>query len=138
MKSTLKTIYLSVFLLIIFTSCDYYDARLQIVNKTNKAICFDIQHDTVLKYPDINHKEYYLSEKISSGETKNCFLPGATDAWEQFIYDSKDSTMSLFIFDVDTVLKFNWDTIRKYNKYIKRYDLKVESLKKSNWTITFR
>jgi hypothetical protein len=127
------------FLIIIaFTSCDYYDDRLQIKNNSSKVICFDTQNDTFLSYPSINDKEFYLSEKILPGKTKAVALNGATDAWEQFIAHSHNRTMSLFIFDFDTVVKYNWDSIRKYGKYIKRYDLKVRDLKLNDWTVIFQ
>ena len=64
-------------------------------------------------------------------------MAGYSDGWEKYIEYSKNKKMSLFIFDLDTLKFYNWDTIRKYNKYVKRYDIGIDDVRKKGWYITF-
>jgi hypothetical protein len=122
----------------VFVSCDYYDGRLNLTNNSNKAICFDYNIDTVLDVPSVNKKEYFLRERILTGETKRVVLPGSTEQWLREIRKKKDLTLSLFIFDYELTLKSNWDTLRKNNLYLKRLDLTLEELNRLNWTIEIK
>lgn len=50
---------------------------------------------------------------------------------------NKYGVLMYFLID-DAVLKSTpMDTIVKYKMYLKKYDLTVESLEKSNWTVTY-
>ena len=46
-------------------------------------------------------------------------------------------TFMIYVFDANILNTIPWDTIRKYDMYLKRYDLSLQDLKNSNWTITY-
>ena len=115
-------------------SCDYYDDRLVIVNKLNTPICFDFASDTVLPFPSINEKEYFMSVKISEGDSQNIVIPGSQKQWTFEALKSKDSTLSIFVFNYDTVLNNNWDSLILRKAY-KRIDTKLSDLEKLGWRV---
>jgi len=45
--------------------------------------------------------------------------------------------LSIFIIDNDVYLSEPWDTIRKYNKILKRYELNSKELKDMGGTIVY-
>jgi hypothetical protein len=53
--------------------------------------------------------------------------------------DKFDSAPKLYVFVFDNqVLEANsWDDVKANNLYLKRYDLTLQDLKNSNWTITY-
>jgi hypothetical protein len=125
-----------VFLLWTFNSCvmDYYDGRLKIVNQSDKVICFDHAVDTILDVPSINKKEFFIRQRIEPGDSTNVDLFGSKTKWITEVSSGKDSTLSIFVFDYDQVLKNDWDSLRMNRKY-KRLDYKLNDLIKNNWTV---
>ncbi|WKZ58136.1 MAG: hypothetical protein QY309_09670 [Cyclobacteriaceae bacterium] len=110
---------------------DYYDGRLKIVNQSDKVICFDHAVDTILDVPSINKKEYFIQERIEPGDTSEVVLKGSSTKWIMKVSSSKDSTLSIFIFNYDQVLINDWDSLR-INKRYKRLDYKLNDLNKNN------
>jgi hypothetical protein len=45
--------------------------------------------------------------------------------------------LMVFIFDAHTIETTSWDTIKAKYLVLKRYDLRLEDLQKSNWTVTY-
>lgn len=125
---------MAILLFMAFVSCDYYDGRLQIINKSDKVICFDHEVDTLLDVPSINKKEYFLRTRINSGDSTNVVLPGSTEQWIWEVTRGEDSTLSIYVFDYKQVLDSNWDSLRK-NKNYQRLDYTLSELNRSNWTV---
>lgn len=113
---------------------DYYDGRLKIINQTDRVICFDHEVDTILDVPSINKKDVFISERIEPGDSTNVVLPGSKRKWIMEVSSGKDSTLSIFVFDYEQVLKNDWDTLIM-NKRYKRLDYKLNDLIKNNWTV---
>jgi len=132
MTNKLIFIFLNFFIL---SSCDYYDVSLQIINNSNKVICFDYDIDTILDVPSINGKEYFLRERIEIGETKNVVI---REPWKDKILKSKDSTLTIFIFDYEKVLSSDWDSIRVNNRYRERLTFSLEKLEQLDWKVEYK
>lgn len=126
------------FLILVISSCDYYDRRLTITNKTDNQICFDYDLDTILDVPSQTKKTYFVNNSLAPNETRAITLPGSTDMWFRKLNQSKDTTLSLFIFDYKTVLNSDWDSLRKNNGYIQRLDLKINDVEKLEWKIEIK
>jgi len=124
--------------ILIVSSCDYYDSRLTITNMTNNQICFDYNLDTILDVQSQNQKIYFVNNSLSPNETRAITLPGSTDMWIRKLNQSKDTTLSFFIFDYKTVLNSDWDSLRKNNGYIQRLDFKLKDLEKIDWKIEIK
>lgn len=133
-KVTTMNKLIGVLLFLILISCDYYDGRLKIINQSDKVICFDYEVDTTLDVPSINKKEFFIRERIERGDSNNVVLPGSETKWIMKVNSGKDSTLSIFVFDYEQVLKNDWDTLRMKKRY-KRLDYKLVDLNKKNWTV---
>jgi len=117
-------------------TCDYTDNRLKIKNNSSYTIAFDYSTDTVLEQ-EIKHVNAVISDKIMPGKIANQSLPGSTNAWPFLIKKSKNNKLNVFIFNVDTVLKYNdWEYIRNHRLY-KRYSFTEEELNRMNWIIEY-
>ena len=58
--------------------------------------------------------------------------------WEDRINNLIPSdTLSIYFFDADTVNICGWEEVAKDYKVLKRYDLSVDDLIKTNWTVTY-
>ena len=86
-------------------------------------------------YPDTllpAAKPYYGASRPNS----YAYIDSKSDWPDVFARLPKD-TLSIFILSSDTVNTFNWDIIRSQYKILKRYDLSLQDLKNSNFTITY-
>jgi len=133
-----KKLFKILFLILIVSSCDYYDSRLTITNKTDYQICFDYDLDTILDVPSQTKKIYFVNNSLAPNESRAMTLPGSTDMWIRKLNQSKDTTLSFFIFDYKTVLNSDWDSLRKNNGYIQRLDFKLKDLEKLDWKIEIK
>ena len=58
--------------------------------------------------------------------------------WEDRINNLIPSdTLSIYLFDADTVNICGWEEVAKDYKILKRYDLSVDDLVRMNWTVTY-
>jgi hypothetical protein len=131
----LNKILLLFIICLMLNSCDYYDSRLKISNNSDKTICYEYDLDTVLDVATQYKKEYLLSNSIMPNETRSVTLPGSTDMWIRRVMSSVDTTLSIFIFDYETVNSSNWDSLRHNNLYEQRLDFKLYELEKMEWNI---
>jgi hypothetical protein len=79
-------------------------------------------------------------------ESKPYFLPVAPndyshlqlhEKWENVFPRLPADTLSIYIFSTDTLNAYDWSEIRTGYKVLKRYDLSLDDLQKSNYTITY-
>ncbi len=123
----------------ILTSCDYVDNRLTIINNSNKKICFDFDKDTILTIPALGKKEFYMSSyMINPNESNQVSMPGSTKYWDYYINSSKNKKLNLFIFDYDSVVNCNWDSLRKNKRFIKRLEITKAQLDSNNWIVNYK
>ncbi|NLL27401.1 MAG: hypothetical protein GX259_01250 [Bacteroidales bacterium] len=59
------------------------------------------------------------------------------EKWEKVFKKLPKDTLSIFIFDSDTLAKYSWDRIRSDYNILKRYDLSLKDLETQNWTISY-
>lgn len=74
---------------------------------------------------------------VKPGEVRNALLSQYEFAWDNFNKQFPAGYYSVFIIDGETVLEKSWETIRKDNDYIVRYDLTFYDLKTLKQTIPF-
>jgi hypothetical protein len=117
-------------------TCDYNDNRLKIKNNSAYDIAFDYSTDTILEQDFINFNSI-INDKIMPGELANQLLPGSTNAWPFLIKKSKNNKLNVFIFNYDTLLKYNDREYIRNHKLYKRYSLTEEELNQINWIIEY-
>jgi hypothetical protein len=57
--------------------------------------------------------------------------------WEEIINSIDSDTLSIYIFNEDTIKAYDWSFIKAERKILKRYDLSTQDLKRVNWTIMY-
>jgi len=117
-------------------TCDYNDNRLKIKNNSAYDIAFDYSTDTILEQ-DFTNFNSIINDKIMPGEVANQLLPGSTNAWPFLIKKSKNNKLNVFIFNNDTLLKYNDREYIRNHKLYKRYSLTEEELNEINWIIEY-
>jgi hypothetical protein len=72
------------------------------------------------------------------------FVPGANGNVSHKIKTNEQNTarvgssiMQVYIFDSDVIESTPWDTIVKYNKFLKRYQFTQSELEKMNWEVIY-
>ena len=61
----------------------------------------------------------------------------SSNKWEGVISNIPSDTLSIYVFDKDTINAYDWSKIQSGYKVLKRYDLSINDLKRLNWIITF-
>ncbi len=91
------------------------------------------------------HGTYYpdslpLSNEYIMYDIRNVLSPGLEQHfpdWKSFFEELPQDTLSVFIFHADTLKKYSWEEIRDGYKVLKRYDLSLEDLEETDFTITY-
>lgn len=124
-----------IFIVIFFSSCFYDsgDSRLNTANQTNHEITVDWNTDTVPENPSVNHTGFYLINKISVNA--NLDQPEDNANWPRFFDKSLGKKLHLFIYNVDTLKRYNSIDFLKERRMYKRVDYSEEELEKLNWQV---
>lgn len=104
-----------------------------IINNTNNAIYYiasgRIFPDTLTLYPNPTGNQYY---RIEASSIKKDMYRYCLE------YDFEIQRIWMyFIFDAHLLETTPWDTVVKKYMILKRYDLTLEDMQKSDWTITY-
>ena len=141
MRRIRKCLLLKGISLLILLSCktpvESWDS-IKIVNNTNKDIYVSagIRRYGMYSYPDtLLPIERPSLVTVRAG--KSNFLRSGPD-WESAIRNSNNSdSLSIYLFDIDTVIQYDWNKIRADYKVLKRSDLSIADLKRMEWTLTY-
>ncbi len=126
MKKTIKNLFFLIIGLFLITSC--YEIRgplnYGLINNSNKTIYDGMSFD----YPDTNIK------KINKPVSKTYPGQQQSNTLSNF---ALNPTLQIFIFDADVIENEPWDTIVKYNKYLKRYQFTRAELENMGGNIVY-
>ncbi|MDP4291881.1 MAG: hypothetical protein Q8908_12430 [Bacteroidota bacterium] len=61
----------------------------------------------------------------------------SSNKWADEINSIPSHILSIYVFSSDTIKAYDWSKIKSGYKVLKRYDLSLGDLQKSNWTITY-
>ena len=128
----------SIFLVIIFfsviacrndTDCHY---NIYVNNRSDRAIYFDFSP----LYPDTLFYDNPTSSgdmfKLNPHQTSN---DGHKSCVEGYFY--RVPKIIYFIYDAQLLETTPWDSVAKKYMILKRYELSLEDLKRTNWTISY-
>ena len=86
-------------------------------------------------YPDTSlpANKPFLQQIAPNGQGKilNSF------EWADVINSLPSDTLSIYVFDEDTINSYDWSIIKSDYKVLNRFDLSVQDLEKINWAITY-
>jgi hypothetical protein len=142
MKQSLVLIFF--FTLFVCSKCDNENEdqchkSISFINSSEKAVYVLWSTD----YPDtlaIQHISGALEQgtKVSpKTESRDPFYEQS--CWEVILSSVQipSDTLMVFVFDADTVENIDWPDIVRDNKILHRYDLSLNDLIKSDWTISY-
>ena len=96
---------------------------------------------SVIYYGELN--QYKFIEYQFSGICKDS-IPAHTNVeikgpihWESYLKISESESVNFYIILKDSVDKYGWEGIHKYNIYNKKYTLDIDDLDSLNWTIEY-
>jgi hypothetical protein len=115
----------------------YPDWRLIVKNETQLNIYVTPQNNTLEPEPPARlgfMLPEYLVEKGNSIKMK---MTGGKHAWEDYINESPDKKLHLYIFSEDTLKKYTTEQVIEGKKYLKRIDISVDELKAKDWKIVY-
>ncbi len=117
-------------IMFIIYSCSANNKKLVILNKTTKNVYFILAQDTILSEHNVASK-VYKNDSIFPNITRS----SNASAWEYKINNSQDSTLFIYIFDIDSLYnnQLTEDIIK--NRKFKRYGFKVNDLDHIKWRL---
>lgn len=126
-----------ILVIFLFSSCmDKIDLRkFEVNNNSNKEIYtiihkIDIEQDTINNYGFIGD----FTDSLDSNIVKEIDRP---IDWRTYINKSMGHKFRLYIVEKDSLDKYGWEGIYKYNIYNKKYLLDIDDLDSLNWTIEY-
>jgi hypothetical protein len=129
------------FIMTTLLSCEYLDNRIIITNNNNEDIHYFLFNKDSLKnlYEEdtISNLFYYTNyiDSLSPQEKKNESRLGAKNEWEKIVLHGDSQKLFVFIFNIDTIKKYDWKTIVTNEKYQNRLSFSLKELQSSNWNI---
>lgn len=114
--------------------------RISFVNKSNKDV-YVIKNTS--GYPDTNYYRYDPSPTLSQNVYKVNSHKASTSSlqysacYEAIMKPPESDTVMIYVFDAHVLETTPWDTVKAKNLYLKRYDLSLQDLQQSNWSITY-
>lgn len=125
-----------IFFFLLLTSCDFFDDRLIINNKSNSNIYAAFTNDTVLSL--FSNRTFMIAgNHIKANNKRNIIEPDSRKAWEVLANKSLNKQLHIFILIEDTLKKYEPNEIIKLKKIEKRIDIGVKELEASNWEIIY-
>lgn len=120
--------YLKVFIILsvlfMFIGCDPLYS-IYFANNSNKSIVVNYYSSY---YPDTIILDYCDTPPIESQDTGRIYETIGTLPDFFRPYDVLLDTVSVFVYDADTVNYYSWDTVVKYNLILQRYDISMSDL----------
>jgi len=87
------------------------------------------------KHLEYDEKMFNKLFKVDINDTT--FSVDIPYSWEDFINESKEGKMRLFIISKDSVDKYGWKGVLAKNIYTKVYKLNIDDLKNNKWLIVY-
>ncbi|RSK40125.1 hypothetical protein [Hymenobacter perfusus] len=121
----------------ILVSCEYWDSRLTIINKTGRKIATETYTDTVPEYPSVNQREFYLRQAFAP-DSSTTMLKEGKEGWPNYLESSKNSKLNLVIFDFEDVEQCkSIDSLITHKKY-RIITMDKTELIKNNWQVVIK
>ncbi len=143
----MKTPFFLIAILFLLISCEPRDSEnchytLKIKNNTNTVLFWYDASEPKITPGDIRTDPYYKPIKAFAGNNNTKigeihFIGGGRPSCIESLFDNKEETMYLFLFDSLQIAKKEWSEVVRDTLIIKRLDLKLKELKENNFTIEF-
>lgn len=127
------------FILLVFISCDKYDARMVVSSKRLDDIYVAIANadnlDNAVELSLNNDDDkYYYTRKISSNSEERIQKYGL-NSWYQLATSKENKSLFIFVFSENTILKHNWEEIKSNSEYERKIELSIGDLESLGWHV---
>ena len=113
------------------------DYRLRLVNHTSYQFGVDYNFDTIPQYPSVINTDFYFDHPVKISDTIK-MLEKSYKPWSQFFKRNKTNKLNLFIYNIDSLKKYDSiDTLIK-RKIYKNLKYSEQQLKKLNWIVVVK
>lgn len=102
-----------------------------IKNESNQLVHFLVGYN----YPDTTIPDAYNKRKGVSTNSKTSY--DSKEKWKDVFKALPSDTLSVFIFSIDDLNKYDWQTVRKEYKILKRYDVSLQDLERLEYLLTY-
>lgn len=127
----------SIGMLLLLSSCEHYDGRLEIVNETAATIAAESYTDSIPNLVETNGARYYMEYGIRPAEHRGLMRSGK-NGWLFAIKGSKNNRLNLVIYDIDSIKKYNcMDSLIQKGIY-NSFSFSEEELDSMNWKIVIK
>jgi hypothetical protein len=138
-KSLILTL-LFILVITLVSSCDYYNHKLKLHNKSKEIITVEYADREL---PDeMNYVEFYIADYnvIMPDSTKDIVTGGKEDAWHFYIDHSPRKKLFVYVFSVKQISQYRGNVmvdIIRAGKYLKRFEYTEQELISRNWVIDY-
>ena len=135
MKSV--SIFLASVLTFVLSSCEYFDYRLLLVNKTRSKIATQVYNDSLPDYPSLNKREFYLRQAFAPGDSARMMQWGK-QGWPYYFSRSSNGKLNLVIYDFADLEKYSSiDSMIAHKKY-RKLTLDRATVEKNKWRVVIK
>lgn len=132
-------------MIFLLSSCEYLDKRVFIKNETDETLYYLLfNRDSIMNLygnsGDTTIRGSYTNyiHLVDANDSFNEGRLGAKDEWEKYVMRGDSQKLYVYIFNKDTLEKYDWRTIVENEHYQKRYTYSFDFLKFNNWNIILR
>jgi len=137
-NSKIIRITLLISIVIIFSCIDKFDKKLKLVNDTKKNFFQIVKEDTTLLISDVNYIDTNSVHRVLKSDDilYPIFAFKNHGGYTKKINEQcLDSTMYLYLFEIDSVKKYHWNSIIKKESMFIKKGFKVKDLDSMRWVI---
>lgn len=140
MQKLIKRIimFLLIISVVIISSCDRIDNKLKLLNDTKKNYFFIVKEDTFLQMKDVDYIDEEPRFNVAKANDTSVPLFAFKNHGgyiRKINEECLDSTMFLYLFEMDSVKKYSWSSIIKNDRMFIRKRFKVKDLDSAKWLI---
>jgi hypothetical protein len=117
-----------------FYGCDYYDFRLVVINKLEHPISVQDFRNLYPHTEDFNSVDYYIQTEILPNARENLMKSGR-NAWRESVGNNSNKNLNLFVFNTDTLRKYNSIGYLLENQLYTVYSFSLEELEDMKWEV---
>lgn len=131
-----------IFILVLFTFCSRPDTRLILVNNETETVFYIISNEPKfsflekpINYDKANNIIYSESDCLQPSDSCNPLMRMTPTGWEQFIKESNDDKLYIFVFKKSLIERTKWDSlvVNQISSSMKVFSLK--EIEENSWRI---
>ena len=138
MRFSIKISLLFLIIHAICLSCKTVDSRLEVYNMSSSDIVVIGYEDTIPDLKKTFFTTYYLLHIIKAGKRGKLTREEGVKSWPRLIDRSKNNKLNLFVFQVDSIKKYQEIDSLILKRIHTRYEFTKEEVEKNGWKVEIK